>query len=71
MSFFFSDGGFGPVSGINNRFIGQKEKLGPNAIDEQIEVAAGEVGPADASVEKHVAYDCHIFFFVVENQTTR
>jgi len=42
------------VAWVDNRLIGQAEKLAPDAFEQQMHIATGEIGPADRLGEKRV-----------------
>lgn len=52
---FFGDGGGGAVAGVDCGCRGEFQNFGVDAADEGGVVAAGEVGAADAALEKDVA----------------
>lgn len=57
MSSLIGDGGFGAMAGVDLGFRGEGEQLGAYAIEEAIEVAAGQIGTADGAAEECIACD--------------
>jgi len=43
------------VAGVNDHVVGQREQLVADAGDQRIEVAAGEIRPADTPLKQHIA----------------
>src|SRR5438552_12095693 len=50
-----TDGGYGPVSGINHRVARQRVQLGANARQEQPSVAARKIISPNAAAKEHIA----------------
>ena len=44
---FLADRGVGPVTGMNDRFIGQAEQVLPYSFNQSIKITSGQVSPAD------------------------
>ncbi len=57
MSSLIGNGGFGAMTGVDLGFRGERQELGANALKEAVEVAAGQVSPADGAAEEGVAGD--------------
>ena len=49
-----SDGGGFPVPGIDHRGVGKREQLTPDALEEGVVVAPGEIAAADRACKQHV-----------------
>ena len=57
MLLFGADGGGVAVSCCDNGVVGEGEQLGLDAVDEPVEIAAGQIGASDAAFEQRVARD--------------
>jgi len=55
-----ANGSGGAVTRIHNGVVGQGEQFCMNRFHQQIEIAAGEIGAANAAVEQYIAGDHHV-----------
>ena len=59
------------MSRINNRFIGEYEQAAADMIYQFVEVAAGEVGTADAALKQYIAGEHAMVCRAIVHQTAR
>lgn len=57
MRFFPTDSSGFPMSGINDRFVGEGPELFPDTAQQRRVVAARQIGPADTFPKQHVTAD--------------
>ena len=59
-SAFGADGGGWSVAGNDPGFVGEGQQAGVDGVDDLLEVAAGQVGAADAAGKERVAGEDHL-----------
>lgn len=58
------------MAGVDDCFVGQREQLVPDASDQDVHIAAGEIGPAYGIGEQRIAHESKTVLARVETDAT-